>query len=220
MKIAIDGPAGSGKSSIARILSKRLWIPYLETGLAYRAVGFLLLMREGEKEEVSWEEVEPLLSRIRVEPGLGETFVYVEGRPVTEELKSEKVGRMASLIGTLPKFREHINARFREIIGDRQMIVEGRDAGTNIVPDAEVKLFITASAEERARRRVRQLRELGVEADYEEILSQIRERDRRDSERKDYPLRPAEDAVVVDTTGLSLEEAVEKVLSLLTEMER
>ncbi len=220
MKIAIDGPAGSGKSSIARLLSKRLWIPYLETGLAYRAAGYLLLRTLGEREEVSWEEVEPLLDRIRIEPGLGETVVYVEGRPLLEELKDERVGNMASLVGTLPQFRERINRKFREIIGDRQMIVEGRDAGTNIVPEAQIKLFITASPEERAQRRLRQLREAGVQADYGEILSLIKERDRRDAKRKDYPLKPAEDAILIDTTGLSLEEAVEKILSLLAEIER
>jgi len=217
MKIAIDGPAGSGKSTIARILSKKLWIPYLETGLAYRAVGYLLLALSGEKDKILWKEVEPLLSRVRLEPGLGETRVYVEGRIVADELKDERVGRMASLVAELPEFRERINRTFREIIGDRQMVVEGRDAGTHIIPDADLKLFITASPEERAKRRLKQLRELGVEADYEEVLSQIRDRDRRDSERRNYPFRPADDALIIDTTGLSLEEAVDKIISVLME---
>ncbi|WP_457600284.1 (d)CMP kinase [Hydrogenivirga sp.] len=215
MRIAIDGPAGSGKSTVARELSIKLSLPYLETGLAYRAAGYLLFERYGRLESVSWDMLEPLLGRLEIEPKVGGTEVRADGRRLNEELRDEEVGRLASLVGTLGEFREYINSLFREIIGSGQAVVEGRDAGTNIIPDADLKLFITATPEERARRRYEQLRRLGREADYETILEKILERDNRDINRKDYPFKPAPDAIVVDTTGKDIEEVLREVLSIV-----
>ncbi|EDP76371.1 (d)CMP kinase [Hydrogenivirga sp. 128-5-R1-1] len=215
MKIAIDGPAGSGKSTIARKLSVRLGIPYLETGLAYRAAGFLVLKHLGAVSELSWKEIEPLLHRLEIEPRVGKTVVRVDGEELGEELKGEDVGRVASLVGTVGRFREFINEYFRSLLKGRQAVVEGRDAGTNIIPDAELKLFITASPEERAERRFRQLKRAGVEVSYEEILRGIVERDERDSQRKDYPFKPAPDAVIVDTTGKSVDEVIREIISMV-----
>lgn len=220
MKITVDGPAGSGKSFIAKGISSELQIPYLETGLAYRVVGYLLLKEGLSPEEVSWEEIKPLLGRFDVVPAVGETRVFLDGTQVKEEeLRSEEVGRAASFVGRIPQFREYINELFRSLVGDSQAVVEGRDAGTHIFPEAQIKLFVTASAEERARRRWRQLKEQGIEADQEEILQMILERDRRDREREAYPFRPAEDAVVIDTTGMSPQESLEKVLDLVRRFE-
>ncbi len=221
MKVAIDGPAASGKSTIAKRISLELKIPYLETGLAYRAVGYMLLLRHPEGlESVSWEDIEPLLSSLEIIPKVGETVVKVNGREVNKELGSEEVGKMASLVGTVGRFREYINRRFRELIGNGQVVVEGRDAGTNIIPDAQVKIFITASPEERAKRRYNQLLKAGKEASYEKILRDIVERDRRDTQRKEYPFKPAPDAVVIDTTGKTVEEAVSLVLGIIRERKR
>ncbi|MDQ7038937.1 MAG: (d)CMP kinase [Aquificota bacterium] len=214
MKIAIDGPAASGKSAVAREVSRRLGIPYLESGLAYRAFGYLILKRKGEVTKVSWEDLKPLFGLVELVPRVGSTEVRVEGKKVEEYVATEEVGGVASLIGAVPEFREEINRYFRKVIGDSQIVVEGRDAGTHIIPEAELKIFLTASPEERARRRVNQLREKGVEADYGEILRRILERDRRDMEREKYPFRPAEDAIVIDTTGRSVEEVVEEVIAL------
>jgi len=220
MKITVDGPAGSGKSFIAKGISSELKIPYLETGLAYRVVGYLLLKEGLSPEEVSWEEIKPLLGRFKIAPAVGETRVFLDGTQVKEEeLRSEEVGRAASFVGKIPQFREYVNELFRSLVGDGQAVVEGRDAGTHIFPEAQVKLFVTASAEERARRRWRQLKEQGIEADQEEILQMILERDRRDREREAYPFRPAEDAVVIDTTGMSPQESLEKVLDLVRRFE-
>lgn len=220
MKITVDGPAGSGKSFIAKGISRKLRIPYLETGLVYRAVGFVLLRSFKNVEDLTWEEVRDIVNSLEVIPLVERTEIFLGGRIVEEEaLRSEEVGRAASFVGTLPQFREKVNNLFRNVVGEGQAVIEGRDAGTNIFPDADLKLFITASAEERARRRWRQLREKGIEESLESVLKKIEERDRRDMERENYPFRPAEDAVVVDTTDLSPEESLELVLDIVKRLE-
>ncbi|RLJ71374.1 cytidylate kinase [Hydrogenivirga caldilitoris] len=217
MKITIDGPAGSGKSTVARELSVRLNLPYLETGTAYRAAGYLLLRGKGENFSLSWEDLKSLLTELEIIPMVGETVVKVGGKRLEGELRDERVGKMASLVGTVKEFREYINELFRSVIGERQAVVEGRDAGTNIFPDAELKLFITATPEERARRRYEQLKKLGKTANYDEILTEIIERDKRDMEREIAPLKPAPDAVIIDTTGRSVEEVLSQILELIKE---
>lgn len=210
MKITIDGPSASGKSTIAKKLSLVLGIPYLETGLVYRTFGYLLKVKNFplERWELLFEE------SLQVVPEVGRTIVIVEGKVVDEEeLKTEEVAKYASLLGAIPEFRERINSFFRSIINDRQVIVEGRDGGTHIVPEAPLKFFITASPEERARRRYEQLKALGKEVSYEEILKQILERDKRDAERPKYPFKPAEDAIIIDTTGKTPEEVLEYILN-------
>ena len=212
MKIAIDGPSASGKSTIAKELSLTLKLPYLETGLVYRTFGYILKIRNIPLE--NWELVfeEP----IQVVPEVGKTLVMLENKTINEdELRTEEVGRYASQLGAIPEFRERINAFFRSIINEKQIIVEGRDAGTHIIPEAPLKFFITASPEERARRRYEQLKALGKDVSYEEILKQIQERDRRDMERPKYPFRPAEDAVIIDTTGKTPEEVLEYILNVV-----
>ncbi len=212
MKIAIDGPSASGKSTIAKKLSLALKIPYLETGLVYRIFGYILKIRNIPLE--NWELVfeEP----IQVVPEIGRTIVIVENKTINEEeLKTEEVGKYASQLGAVPEFRERINAFFRSIINEKQIIVEGRDAGTHIIPEAPLKFFITASPEERAKRRYEQLKALGKDVSYEEILKQIQERDKRDRERPQYPFRPAEDAMIIDTTGKTPEEVLEYILDVV-----
>jgi len=214
MKIAIDGPSASGKSTLAKIISEKLNIPYLETGLVYRTFAYLSV-----KFSVSPENFEKLFNiPLEVIPKVGKTEVYVEGKLIAEEeLKSEEVGKRASELGSIPEFRERINKLFREIIGEKQMVVEGRDAGTHIIPEAPVKVFVTASPEERARRRYKQLRELGYEVTFEEVLKKIVERDKRDMERPKYPFKPAKDAVIIDTTGKSIDQVVVEVLKVIHE---
>ncbi len=216
MKIAIDGPAGSGKSTIARRLSLELQVPYLETGLAYRAMGYILRSKGKTPEEsIEWEELKPLTKHLEIKPDVGRTIVLVDGKEVGHFLVDEQIGRLASIVGAVGKFREYINLYFRQVIGNSQVVVEGRDAGTNIIPDADIKLFITASAQERARRRYQQLIRAGKDVSYEQVLRDIEDRDRRDTHRKDYPFKPAEDAIIIDTTGKSVEEVLSEVLKIV-----
>ncbi|GAB6064995.1 (d)CMP kinase [Aquifex pyrophilus] len=214
MKIAIDGPSASGKSTIAKYISEKLGIPYLETGLVYRTLAYISV-----KENIPPENFEEVFKKsFEVIPEIGKTIVKIKGEELKENLlKTEEVGKRASELGAIPEFRERINKLFREIIDEKQMVVEGRDAGTHIIPEADVKIFITASPEERAKRRYEQLREMGIDISYEEVLQKILERDKRDMERPKYPFRPAEDAIIVDTTGMNIEEVFKKVMKIIYE---
>jgi len=212
MKIAVDGPSASGKSTLAKGISLHLKIPYLETGLVYRTFAYLSLT----KGTTSLKDL--FSGELEVIPGVGKTVVKIHGREVKEGLlRTEEVGKRASELGAVPEFRERINKFFRSIIGNKQMVVEGRDAGTHIIPEAPVKIFVTASPEERAKRRLHQLLKMGVRTTYEEVLRQITERDRRDMERPLYPFKPAPDAVIIDTTGKTPEEVLKEVLRIIHE---
>ncbi|WP_461831306.1 (d)CMP kinase [Aquifex sp.] len=214
MKIAIDGPSASGKSTVAKYISEKLSIPYLETGLVYRALAFISL-----NENISPENFEEIFNKdFEIISEVGRTVIKLYGKELDENmLKTEEVGKRASELGAIPEFRERINKLFREIIDEKQMVVEGRDAGTHIIPEADVKIFITASPEERAKRRYEQLKKIGINTSYGEILRKILERDKRDMERPIYPFRPAEDAIIIDTTGMSIEEVFNKVMKIIYE---
>jgi cytidylate kinase len=210
MKIAIDGPAGSGKSTIAKILSKELNLPYLDTGKVYRAFAYI-----AKEEGIDMTNTKQVLSLFDKAPvvhiSIAKTEVSIGGKCLDVELKGEDTGRYASMMGSIPEFRERMVKFFRKLVGDAQVVAEGRDVGTHIFPDAPIKLFITASLEERARRRFLELS--GVS--FQEVLKALAERDKRDMERPIYPFKPAEDAIIVDTTGKSIEQAVEEVLRII-----
>ncbi|MFN3598655.1 MAG: (d)CMP kinase [Aquificaceae bacterium] len=209
MKITIDGPAGSGKSTVAKEISKKLGVPYLNTGLVYRAFAYVSILEN--LEEIFQVFEKPL----EVKTDISSTEIFYKGENISQGLISEMVGQKASQIAQLPTLRERINQFFRNLVGDKQVVAEGRDAGTHIFPEAELKVFLTASAEERARRRYNQLRMEGISANYEDILKAIVERDERDKNRPQYPFKPAENAVIIDTTELTVEEVVERVISLV-----
>jgi cytidylate kinase len=210
MKIAIDGPAGSGKSTIAKILSKELNLPYLDTGKVYRAFAYI-----AKEEGIDMTNTKQVLSLFDKAPvvhiSVAKTEVSIGGKCLDVELKGEDTGRYASMMGSIPEFRERMVKFFRKLVGDAQVVAEGRDVGTHIFPDAPIKLFITASLEERARRRFLELS--GVS--FQEVLKALAERDKRDMERPIYPFKPAEDAIIVDTTGKSIEQAIEEVLRII-----
>ena len=162
MKIAIDGPSASGKSTIAKLLSQRLGIPYLETGLLYRLFGYIAYKRgttELPLDELFREDFKVVLD-------VGKTEVYWRGKRLSEEVTGEEVGRYASLLGEVPAFRERMIKFFRELVGSSQVVGEGRDVGTHIFPQADYKFFINASPEERARRRYLELKEKGMDVSY------------------------------------------------------
>lgn len=216
MLVAIDGPAGSGKSSVARAVAERLQVTNLNTGAAYRAVA-LLALREGVNLE-SGPDLAALAGRVNL---LGDG-VSIDGVPVPEEeLRTPEVSAAASTASVYPEVRRVLLCVQREAAREARWkggaVVEGRDIGTVVLPDAELKIFLSAAPEERARRRAHQT---GREAEFDRIREAMRTRDRRDSERETSPLRPAPDAVVLDTTELSLEGVVLRVLELARGLEK
>jgi cytidylate kinase len=214
--IAIDGPAGAGKSAVASRLAQRLGIPYLDTGAMYRAVA-LLAIRDGLEtpleEEASRRVVELMdRHRIEVEAGVGGTAVFVDGHDVGAEIRTPECSLMASAVSALLEVRQALVPLQRELGLQKGGVMEGRDIGTVVFPDADLKVFLTASVEERARRRHDDLRECEVDTSLEEVRDQQQQRDLQDTSRAESPLQVAHGSLVVDTTELSLDEVVERLI--------
>lgn len=205
--VAIDGPAGAGKSSAARALAARLGLAHVDTGAMYRAVGVL-----AHERGIALDDDAALAtlidgSRFTVEPARG--AILVDGRDLSAVIRRPDAGELASRVSTRPVVRERLVALQRALGAGGGIVMEGRDIGTVVFPDAAVKLYLTASPEVRAERRARELRAAGVAVDRAALGRELAERDRRDAERAHSPLRPAADAVVLDTTALSLEAVVD-----------
>jgi len=216
MVVAIDGPAGAGKSTVARLLAKRLGLRYLDTGAMYRCVA--LRLREEGGGAGDREQAEGVARAVRIEFQAGEPQrVFCDGRDVTEAIRLPEIGDLASAVSAIPGVRRALVERQREIVGAGGIVLEGRDAGTVIAPNAELKVFLTASDEERARRRCRELEQRGIPADFQDVLARLRERDRQDQTREDSPLRMAEDAVLLETDGMGIEEVVDRLARLAEE---
>ncbi|HVN32046.1 MAG TPA: (d)CMP kinase [Thermoanaerobaculaceae bacterium] len=218
--IAIDGPAGAGKSATARELAVRLALPYLDTGAMYRAVALLArraglerLDADGQARVVGFAE--RLAVSFRGDPRAQR--VILDGEDVTDALRAPDVSQMASVVSAIPEVRRQMVRRQRELAARSGGVIEGRDIGTVVFPDATLKVFLTAEPEVRARRRFEELGRRGVAASWEDVLEEQRERDRRDSTRADSPLRPAEGAVVLDTSRLTLAEVVDALAALLSQ---
>jgi len=197
--VAIDGPAGAGKSTLARLLAEKLGFVYVNTGAMYRAVALLWKERGGDPVEIARN----------LEFDMKGDRILVEGRDVTDKLYTPEISELSSKISTDPRVREALVALQRSMRERYPVVMEGRDIGTVVLPDAEVKFFVTASALERARRRKAQFSD---PRPLEEIREEIERRDRRDSSRRASPLRRAPDALVVDTTGMGIEETLEVLL--------
>ena len=215
--IALDGPAGAGKSTIAKIIAKRLGLPYLDTGAMYRAIA-LCAFSEGVSLTDA-EKVDELLNRtdIRVAYLDDGQHVFVNGTDVTGRLREEEIGKGASLISKLRCVRDKLAGMQRDIAHETHAVLDGREIGTFVIPETPYKFYVTATAEERALRRVRQLEEKGEKPDYQLILKDIEARDYQDSHRDYAPLKQAEDAVLIDTTHMTIDEAVDAVLKALEE---
>ena len=218
--IALDGPAGAGKSTIAKIIARRLGLPYLDTGAMYRAMA-LCAIAEGVSLTDA-QGVDELLNRtdIRVVYLADGQHVLVNGEDVTGRLREEEIGKGASLISKLRCVRDKLAGMQRDIAHETHAVLDGREIGTFVIPETPYKFFVTATAEERALRRVRQLEEKGEKPNYALILRDIEARDYQDSHRDYAPLKQAEDAVLIDTTHMTIGEAVEAVLRVLEEKAR
>ena len=214
INIAIDGPAGAGKSSISKAVAKRLGIIYVDTGAMYRACA-LYAIKNGIP--VNEENLKDRLDDIKIELKYTDEGqrIFLGGDDVSEEIRKPEVSIGASDIATIPVVRLKLVDMQREIAANNSVIMDGRDIGTYVLPNADVKIYLTASVEERARRRVLEMKEKGMEADFEEVKRDIAYRDKNDSERVFAPLRQAEDATLLDTTELSFDEVIEKVLDLV-----
>lgn len=219
IKAAIDGPSGAGKSTVARGAAKELGLLYVDTGALYRAIG-LYVRRSGEKPDDA-EAVSALLPEIEVALSHGSDgiqHVFLCGEDVSEAIRENEISAYASAVSALPPVRAFLLGMQRKIAESASVIMDGRDIGTVVLPDADVKIFLTASAESRARRRLKELHEKGkTEVTYEQLLEEMAERDRRDMTRAAAPLVPAASAVLLDTSELSLEESVARVVSIIRE---
>lgn len=215
--IAIDGPAGAGKSTIAKAVAKRLEYVYVDTGAMYRAMA-LYLIREGiaAPEE---ERIEALLDEAKIRllyrDGVQRIFLFEED--VTQAIREEEIGNMASAISVYAGVRKKLVALQRDIAASHNVVMDGRDIGSVVLPDADLKIYLTADVAERARRRYRELEEKGIRLQKSRIEEDIRTRDERDMNREHSPLRRAEDAYLLDSTDMGIEEVVEKILSLAGE---
>lgn len=212
--VAIDGPAGAGKSTIAKLVAKEKGYVYVDTGAMYRglAIHFLEKGIEAEEKEKIAEACKDADVTIRYEDG--QQQVYLNGKNITAKLREEAVGNMASKSSAIPEVRAKLLELQRELARKEDVIMDGRDIGTCVLPDADVKVFLTASVETRAKRRYDELVEKGVACNLEEIARDIAERDERDSTREIAPLKQAEDAVLVDSSHMTIEEVVAAIVKL------
>ena len=216
--IALDGPAGAGKSSIAKRAAKALDFIYVDTGALYRTIG-LAATRKGVEPKPS-AEVENLLNEITVDLTFndkGEQIVLLDGEDVSGLIRTPEASMMASKISAVPSVRAYLLDLQRNMAKSHNVIMDGRDIGTVVLPDAKVKIFLTASPEARAQRRYKELCEKGMNVKYEDILNDVITRDYNDSHRETAPLKPAEGCVTVDTTELDFEQSVEKIISVIKE---
>jgi cytidylate kinase len=218
LSVAIDGPGGAGKSTAAKAIAARFGFAYVDTGAIYRTIG-LAVLRAGADPGDSLA-VEPLLRECRVEleyDGDGLQHMLLNGMDVTGEIRLPEISGYASRVSALPAVRAALLELQREQARRRSVVMDGRDIGTVVLPDADLKIFLTADPEIRARRRYEELLQRGTPQPFEEVLRDMRERDLRDSTRAEAPLRPAEDAVLVDSSHLTFPQVVERLSGLVEE---
>ena len=215
--VAIDGPAGAGKSTIASMVADELGFQLIDTGALYRTVAYLALQRGVDLEDA--DAVADIAAGIDLEfrQEDGDNVLYCNGEALRTEIRTEQVGRGASVISAHPEVRGALIDAQRDMGESRSSVLEGRDIGTVVFPDADVKVFLTADPKVRATRRVEQLAERGEDVDFDEVYADIVERDRRDRERDIAPLKQADDAVCVDTSDLSIDEVVDEILGIVGE---
>ncbi|MBE6683797.1 MAG: (d)CMP kinase [Ruminococcaceae bacterium] len=215
IKIALDGPSGSGKSTLAKNLAKRYGFVYIDTGALYRTIGLFVSDRGIDSDDA--ENIIACLPEIKIEMKLenGGGAVYLGGKRIGEEIRTPLISKYASDVSKIPEVRAFLLETQRSIARENNVIMDGRDIGTVILPDAQVKLFVTASPEARANRRYAELCQRGVETTYEDVLAEMKWRDANDSGREIAPAIPAEDAIMFDNSGMSIEETVDNAAKII-----
>ena len=217
-QVAIDGPAGAGKSTIAKLIAKRLGYIYVDTGAMYRAMALFMIKEnvDGSDKEMIEKMCEKAFISIEFENG--EQIVTLNGENVNAFIRTEEVGKMASVTSVNAKVREKLVSLQQQLAAKCDVVMDGRDIGTVVLPDAYLKIYLTASAEVRAHRRMDELVAKGQECDYEVILKDIIERDERDMNREISPLKQADDAILLDSSYMTIDEVATKVISMLNDM--
>ena len=210
--VAIDGPAGSGKGTITRIVGEKLKLVNIDTGATFRCVALNMIQKNVSINDE--EKLEKLLKEIDIEIKTNGK-IYLNGEDVTKRIRENDVNSLVSPISVIPMVRNRLLEIQRKIAKGKDVIMEGRDIGTVVFPNADVKIYLDATAEERAKRRVLQNKENGIASSYNEVLEGIKDRDKRDSTRKIAPLKRAEDAIYVDTTNMNIENVVKEIVNII-----
>ena len=216
--IAIDGPCGAGKSTLARKLAEALGYLYVDTGAIYRTVGLAALRRGIDLSDAA--QVAAVLPQLTITMGYGEDGLQrmcLDGEDVTAAIRENEISACASKVAAIPAVRDFLMEMQRKAAREHDVIMDGRDIGTVVLPRADLKIYLTAAPEARAERRCRELLERGQQANFDQVLREVVERDRRDTQREAAPLRQAEDAVLADTTGLDLEGSFQLLLGIIRE---
>lgn len=216
--IAIDGPSGAGKSTLAKMIAERLGFLYVDTGAIYRTVGLWISKNGADPHNAP--AVIGLLDTIQIELNYGADglqHMYLNGEDVTQDIRQHSISAYASAVSAIPQVRAFLLDMQRALARTQNVVMDGRDIGTVVLPDADVKVFLTADPEDRARRRYEELLTRGQQAEYDTVLKDLEERDRNDSTRASAPLCQAEDAILVDTTGNTLEQSFELLLKTVKE---
>ena len=213
--VAIDGPAGAGKGTITKLVGQKLGLVNIDTGATFRCVALNMIQEHIDITEE--EKIREMLNKMNIEMH-PDGKIFLNGEEVTKRIRENDVNKFVSPISVLPIVRNKLLEVQRKIAEGKNVIMEGRDIGTVVFPNADVKIYLDATPEERARRRVIQNQEKGIECSYEEVLAGIKDRDKRDSTRKIAPLKKAEDAIYVDSTNLSVEQVVEKIIEIIKEV--
>ncbi|MBL6468019.1 MAG: (d)CMP kinase [Mogibacterium sp.] len=210
IRIAIDGPGGAGKSTIAKMVAEKMNMEYIDTGAMYRAIGWMFSKNNVNTEDSA--EVQDVLNRTAIDFDNGK--IFLNGEDISGEIRTPEISKAASVCSKLPEVRSKLVALQREIAEGKSVVMDGRDIGTNVLPNAEVKIFLTANPMVRAKRRYDQLLESGKEADLNSIFEDIKERDYQDTHRELNPLQQAEDAVLLDTSDMTINQVLDEIMKM------
>ena len=208
LSIAIDGPGGAGKSTVAKSVATRLNVDYIDTGAMYRAVAYKTIINDVDIDDT--EKIKELLEETVIDFSKGD--IFLDGKNVNKEIREPEISKVASKVSQIFEVREKLVELQRIMAKTKSVVMDGRDIGTNVLPEANCKFYMTASPQERAKRRYDELKSKGKDVSYEDVFSDIVHRDKQDMERELNPLRKAEDAVEIDTTGLNIQEVVDIIL--------